>query len=169
MKKLAILGVALLVAFGASACGGDDDDDAAPSDESAEDAGDDEAAGDDDSDVEEESGDDEGDDDSETPSGDSDSEFCQLARQYTEQFADDASDDFTEEEFDAYEHLRSVAPDELVEPMENTLDFLRELQEAGDDPDAQAEVFENSEELTAEFEAIDSYFTDVCGIDQSAS
>jgi len=167
MKKLAILGVALLVAFGASACGGDDDDDAAPSDESAEEAGDDDEAdaGDDDTDA----GDDEGDDDSETPSGDSDSEFCQLARQYTEQFADDASEDFTEEEFDAYEHLLSVAPDELGEPMENTLDFLRELQEAGDDPDAQAEVFENSEELTAEFEAIDSYFTDVCGIDQSAS
>ena len=168
MKKLGVLAVALLVVV-APACSGDDDDGAAPSDETSEAApgddepgagGEDAEGGDDGPDATAETGDDDA-----PPSGDPDSEFCRLAREFDEEFADNVGDGITDEELEGFEHLLSEAPDELEDSMQAALEYLRDLQEAGDDPEAQAEVASRGAELSADFEAMDTYFVDVCGIE----
>jgi hypothetical protein len=164
MRKFVIAVMAGALALAGAACGGDDD-----SGDDAVEAEDDDAASNDASEDAAEEGDDaaeEEGDDSDAPEGDPDSDFCKTARSYDEEFGDEDVPD--EEAVAALEDLADDAPEELQESMDLLVEFGYALVEAGDDDEAQTEVFnEFGERLMSQGDELTVYLEEVCGVDSS--
>lgn len=94
--------------------------------------------------------------------GGSASGFCDLARDYDEEFADSEPSDA--EAKDALDRLADAAPDEISDDVQSVVDALDAIQEAGTDPERLAAL---EEELAGTEEAsarVETFLDEECGI-----
>ena len=94
--------------------------------------------------------------------GGSTEEFCDKARDYEEEFAD--ADPSDEEAIDALRDLADSAPSDISDDMNGLIDLFEQMAEAGEDPEALAELSEQAEDMTAASERITTFMEDECGI-----
>jgi hypothetical protein len=119
---------------------------------------------------------------SDTPDkGDPDSDFCDLARKFSEDFEDTASAETPEDQKAVFEDLRSAidqledeAPDEIEDDVKIVADAFREsddlLKKYDYDftkvPEEEAQAISlQSAEVTEASDRVESYFERTCGID----
>lgn len=87
--------------------------------------------------------------------------FCDKARQYDDQSSEEVSD---EEALAALRDVREDAPDDLRDDIDALLDFAEKVSEAGDDPEAQAQLLEDTADVEEASTNFSNFLADECGI-----
>ncbi len=149
MRRFAIGLLAASLALGAAACSGDDDDDAVE----AEDDGDTDDGDTDDGDTG---------DDAASSGANPDSDYCQKARAYQDEFGN--ADDVSEAAVDALEDLKDGAPDDVADALDTFIEYGEYLLEGGDDSDFTV-LEEQFPTLMEDSLTFAQYLEDECGID----